>query len=135
MPISLKKAPTPNFETLLNKHRPQLVVIELSGNYYRQNQVFAINDMKQMASMAVSQGAKCLWVTTPKTRIDYEKIDILLKSVRNGVSEYCTIFESHLVTEYPEAGGDGIHYWFPAGIPIAKNWAKLVTEEVDRLLT
>lgn len=134
-PISLKTAPTPIFTSMLAKHRPHIVVVELSGNYMNSTDTFAIDDMRAMAKRIVDSGAKCFWITTPKTRLHSERILRLVPLVHEAVGDRCEVFESHLVTEYPASGGDGIHYWFPAGMPIAKAWAKAAYEALKPILS
>ena len=51
---------------------------------------------------------------------------------RTIIGNDCRIFESHTATQYPATGGDGIHYWFKEGTPVAQNWAKEVFADFMR---
>ncbi|MBY0518521.1 MAG: hypothetical protein K2P81_16535 [Bacteriovoracaceae bacterium] len=131
--ISLKTGPTPIFSDLLQKHKPSVVVVELSGNYMGYSDSFSVDDMRAMAQKIKAIGAKCLWISTPKTRVNPDRILRLVPLVHEAVGDVCEVFESHLVTEYPATGGDGTHYWFAAGIPIAKSWAKAASLRLEAL--
>ena len=128
--VSQPTASTPIFSELLKKHQPDIVVVELSGNYQQRSDQFSKDDMRAMVEQIRESGAQCFWITTPHTRLYPERISRLVSLVHEAVSDYCEVFESHLVTQYPERGGDGIHYWFAAGIPIAKAWAKAAVEKI-----
>ncbi|MFP5491765.1 MAG: hypothetical protein ACLGG0_09695 [Bacteriovoracia bacterium] len=128
--VSQPTASTPIFGELLKKHQPDIVVVELSGNYQQRSDQFSKDDMRAMVEQIRESGAQCFWITTPHTRLYPERISRLVSLVHEAVSDYCEVFESHLVTQYPAAGGDGIHYWFPAGIPIAKAWADAAVEKI-----
>ncbi len=121
------KADTPILAKLLEKNKPAFVIVELGANYASVlSDDMAIEDMSAMAKSIKATGAKCFWLTKPDSRKNSFDIPRVLALTQKAVSPYCDIFDSTKVTEYPEKGGDGIHYSFKEGIPIAENWAKEV---------
>ncbi len=123
--ISGIKAPTPNFTNLMTEMKPQFVIVELGANYASYpNDLFAINDMAKMVKEIKDSGAKCFWITKPDSRKNPGDIPRILDLTHKAVADYCEIFDSTKVTKYPATGGDGIHYWFKEGLPIANNWAQ-----------
>jgi hypothetical protein len=118
------KAPTPSFSYLLEQQKPEYVIVELGANYANYpNDEFAINDMKKLVQKIINAKAKCFWITKPDSRKGRENIPRILKLTKTAVQEHCQVFDSTTVTRYPEVGGDGVHYWFKAGMPIAQEWA------------
>lgn len=123
----LKEAPTPLISNLLSDIKPEWVIMEFGGNYVKTpSDDFVIQDIQKLVSTVKSSGAKCLWVTNPDTRTYRTEIPRLIALIKKAVSDSCPVFESHLVTRYPETGGDGVHYWNTLGTPIAKEWAAKV---------
>jgi hypothetical protein len=122
-----QKGPTPIFTDLLAKVKPDTVVVELGANYAgNPSDEFAIKDMGELAAKIKASGAACYWVTKPDSRKGHDDIPRILELTYKAVSDKCQVFDSTKVTKYPETGGDGIHYWFPAGTPIANSWAQAV---------
>ncbi len=120
----LTSAPTPILTQLLSDIKPDVVVMEFGGNYVTTpSDDFVIKDIRKIVSDVKESGAACFWITNPDTRKNREHIPRILRLIKEAVGSDCPIFESHLVTRYPETGGDGIHYWNPQGLPIAKDWA------------
>ncbi|GAB4029361.1 MAG: hypothetical protein Fur0012_03590 [Elusimicrobiota bacterium] len=121
------KADTPVFAELLEKDRPAFVIVELGANYANVlSDEFAIEDMSAMAASIKESGATCFWVTKPDSRKNAFDIPRILSLTEKAVSPYCKIFDSTKVTRYPQEGGDGVHYSFKEGIPIAEKWAQEV---------
>lgn len=121
------KADTPILTKLLEKNRPAFVIVELGANYSSiLSDEMAIEDMADMAMSIKNAGAKCFWVTKPDSRKNSFDIPRILSLTQKAVSPYCDIFDSTKVTKYPKQGGDGIHYSFKEGMPIAENWAEEV---------
>ena len=122
-----QKGPTPIFSGLLEKLRPEAVIVELGANYAgNPTDEFAIKDMGEMARRIKDSGAACYWVTKPDSRKNHDDIPRILELTYKAVSDKCEVFDSTKVTKYPETGGDGIHYWFKEGTPIANAWAQQV---------
>ena len=119
------KGPTPIFTDLLAKVKPDVVVVELGANYGNTpSDAFAVKDMADMAARIKSAGADCYWVTKPDSRAAHDQIPRILELTNKAVADKCKVFDSTLVTKYPETGGDGTHYWFKEGLPIANAWAQ-----------
>ena len=122
-----QKGPTPLFADLLRKVKPDTVIVELGANYAgNPSDEFAIKDMGDLAKTIKDSGAACAWVTKPDSRKGHDDIPRILELTYKAVSDKCEVFDSTKVTKHPAAGGDGIHYWFPAGTPIANAWAQAV---------
>jgi hypothetical protein len=130
----LKQAPTPLISNLLSDIKPEWVIMEFGGNYVKTpSDEFVIQDIQKLVTTVKSSGAKCLWVTNPDTRTYRTEIPRLISLIKKAVSDSCPVFESHLVTRYPETGGDGVHYWNTLGTPIAKEWAAKVFTKFKEL--
>lgn len=119
------KGPTPLFDRLMAEVKPDLVVVELGANYagYESDE-FAVGDMKKLVKKIADAKAKCFWISKPDSRKNHGDIPRILQLTQAAALPYCEFFDSTTVTRYPEEGGDGIHYWFPAGMPIANSWAE-----------
>jgi len=121
------KGPTPIFTDLLAKVKPDVVVVELGANYGNTpSDEFAIKDMAAMVEKIKASGAACYWVTKPDSRVAHDQIPRILELTNKAVAGSCKVFDSTKVTKYPETGGDGTHYWFKEGLPIANAWAQSV---------
>jgi hypothetical protein len=119
-----KEAQTPLIDQLLKDIKPDVVVMEFGGNYVKTpSDEFVINDIKKIVSVIKTSGTQCFWITNPDTRTFRAELPRITALIKTAVGEDCPIFESHLVTRYPETGGDGVHYWNTLGTPIAKSWA------------
>jgi hypothetical protein len=122
--VQLDQAPTPLMDNLLADIKPDVVVMEFGGNYVNTpSDDFVKNDIRSFVKKIKASGAQCFWITNPDTRKFRSEIPRILSLIKEAVGADCPIFESYLVTKYPETGGDGIHYWNTLGTPIAKSWA------------
>lgn len=122
-----QKGPTPIFTDLLARVKPDAVIVELGANYAgNPDDAFAIDDMGWMAAKIKAAGAACFWVTKPDSRKGHDDIPRILELTYKAVADKCEVFDSTKVTKYPETGGDGVHYWFTAGTPVANAWAQAV---------
>jgi len=106
--------------------------MEFGGNYLNTpSDDFVKKDIKTFIQKIKASGASCFWITNPDTRNNRHAIPRILGLIKEAVGNDCLIFESHLVTRYPETGGDGVHYWNTLGTPIAKSWAAKAFEAFD----
>lgn len=122
-----QKGPTPIFSDLLAGVKPSAVIVELGANYAgNPSDDFAVKDMAAMAEKIKAAGAACYWVTKPDSRKGHDDIPRILELTYKAVADKCRVFDSTKVTKYPETGGDGVHYWFKEGTPIANAWAQQV---------
>lgn len=127
--VQVTKNPTPLIDKLLSDIKPDVVVMEFGGNYLNlPNDDFVKNDIKTFIAKIKATGAACFWITNPDTRNNRAAIPRILGLIKEAVGTDCPIFESQLVTRYPETGGDGVHYWNTLGTPIAKSWANKAFE-------
>ncbi len=121
------KGATPIFTDLLARVKPNAVVVELGANYAGlPSDDFAVKDMGEMAAEIKASGSACFWVTKPDSRAGHDAVGRILDLTYKAVSDKCKVFDSTKVTSYPPAGGDGTHYWFKEGLPIANAWAQAV---------
>jgi hypothetical protein len=124
---------TPNLAELLGNIRPETVLVELGANYVNTpSDSFAINDLKTMVKTIKDAGARCYWIGSPDSRKYRAERPRIYRLITEAVGADCPIFNSMNVTQYPESGGDGVHYWFKEGMPIARNWADAVAEDFLR---
>jgi hypothetical protein len=127
--VQVTKAPTPIMDNLLLDIKPDVVVMEFGGNYLNiPNDDYVKKDIATFIAKVKTSGAKCFFITNPDTRSNRASIPRILGLIKEAVGNECPIFESHLVTNYPETGGDGTHYWSSWGTPIAKSWANKAFE-------
>lgn len=116
--------PTPKLTSLLAEVKPEAVIVELGSNYVKTpSDEFVKNDIKAFVKTIKDTGATCFWISAPDMRLYRNDISRLDKLVYEAVGNDCVMFDSKKVTAYPATGGDGIHYWFNAGLPIAHKWA------------
>ena len=119
-----KSANTPIIDKTLSKFSPEIVIIEMGGNYTHRSDSSSIEDIDQLVTLIINSGSKCLWIGTPSSR-DNSRVPRLYRLIRSGVKGRCPIFDSSKVTKYPKNPRlDGIHYWGKEGIIQAENWAK-----------
>ena len=124
-----KTQPTPKLSELLSKVKPDSVIVGLGSNYVKYlNDDFVKQDLKKMVQQIKSAGADCFWVTAPDMRLYRDDLPRLDKLIQESVGDDCRIFYSNSVTSYPVTGGDGVHYWFKEGTPMANQWADSVVE-------
>lgn len=124
-----KSHPTPKLSELLLSVKPDSVIVELGSNYVKySNDEFVKLDLQNMVEQIKDAGADCFWITTPDMRLYRDAIPRLDKLIEESVGSDCRIFSSKSVTAYPETGGDGVHYWFKEGTPIANYWADSVVK-------
>ena len=127
--VQIQQSPTPLMDDLLSEIKPDVVVMEFGGNYVTTpNDDFVVNDIKAFIAKIKATGAACFWITNPDTRNNRVHIPRILGLIKKGVGNDCPIFESHLVTRYPDTGGDGTHYWNGFGTSIAIAWANKAFE-------
>jgi hypothetical protein len=119
-------ASTPLLEEILERFRPDWVILQFGGNYRNQSASFIAKDIQTSLDAIDRSGAKCFFVTNPASRFKPTSGINLPQALLDAVGNRCSFFRSDLVTEYPSEGGDGYHYSFKKGIPIAQAWAEKV---------
>lgn len=120
---------TPLVKDLLKTIKPNVVIIELGSNYVKNfNDDGVIKEMRDLARTIKDSGSTCYWLTPPDMRLYRTEAPRLNSLIERSVSDFCSIFYSDEVTSYPVEGGDGVHYWFPAGTPVAHEWAEAVSK-------
>ncbi len=119
---------TPSLKNLIVEVSPNIVLMQFGGNYVHYSDEFIVDDVTKILTYLKSQKIECFWVSNPDGRANRHLSPRILKLLEKSIDELCPLFNSHLVTRYPETGGDGIHYWFKEGMPIAKQWASEVVK-------
>jgi hypothetical protein len=134
---------TPLITTLLEKHKPEVVLIEFGTNYANENGTYNTNlknDLGKFIDEIKKSNAQCLFVGPPDVRslrVGNQKVNEVLKS---WVTKDCSYFDSQKVTSYPpivgsSGNGDGVHYAFKRGVGIAKIWATQVAHWAQKEMT
>jgi len=127
-----KEGRTPKLPGMLNTLNPDLLIIELSGNYAKDyDEARAIEDMKRILNLIEGKPLKCLWVSAPDSRKNIGTQKKLYSWVLAAVGDRCKVVNGRDYTHYPRDAGDGIHYWRESDI---KFWAQAVTEGAEALL-
>jgi hypothetical protein len=141
-------APTPKIAALLQKLNPDLVVIEMGGNYtHANNPIESVKDEigKFITDLQIQKNKSkldCVWIGLPSRRLPKDPaeavkfqtlINNIVKTIKEIVEPTCEFIDSTKLTHFPthaENGGplhggkDGVHYSFREGIPIANRWAE-----------
>lgn len=134
-------APSPKILSLVETAKPNLIVVEMGGNYiYSDNLEFVKKDIATFIADIAKLKPKvdCVWIGHPSRRIPPPPKDIAFKkkvldltaTIKETVEPTCEFFDSTQVTEYPAYGGDGTHYSFADGILIGNLWAEKAFEIV-----
>lgn len=129
--------PTPKLNDLLAAERPDVVIVTLGGNMIASNasQADVTLQVSQIGNAVSASGAQLVWVGPPKydpkTRSP-EKVAEFYQKLGNIVPEFGTLIDSRPhVQEY--AGTDGLHYSGAKGEKIAREWARGVFQEIQKL--
>lgn len=68
---------------------------------------------------------QCIWIGPPDARkfsaAAINDVYVLLDKLAD--KHGCTLIDSRKYTQYPDVGGDGLHYSGKVGTSIAKSWA------------
>lgn len=127
---------TPKLNTLIQDYKPNVIVISLGANLLGAKGDYIEKEVRKMAEVAKTSGAKIVWVGPPDGRESKKptsKQAQLYEHLQKVAHEYGTFIDSRPFTEYPATGGDGVHYGGKEGTKIAKNWAKEVFAEIQRV--
>lgn len=115
---------TPLFSELLRNIKPDHIIIALGTNYVKNlNDDSVKADLTVMMNDIRSTGAGCFWILPPDMRQFRAELPRLNRLVKAVAGDECRYLESASITRYPDAGGDGIHYWSAEGTPLARAWA------------
>jgi len=134
-------APTPKIVPIIHTFLPELIVVEMGGNYTKSKD--PLNEIKsevgtfitdvQTYQHSTPSKVECVWVGPPAHRIPSDPKEAaafkklmtdIVATIKATVEPTCEFFDSTLVTAYPATGGDGTHYSFPAGARVAIPWAE-----------
>jgi hypothetical protein len=133
-------AVTPKIVPIIDEYKPDLLVVEMGGNYQHANH--PIEDAKRDIGVFIAEIQRlkinCVWMGPPSRR-DNTGLSELEAAIRATVEPTCTFIDSSTLTVFPthaanggplHGGKDGIHYSFLEGIPVAQKWAETAFETV-----
>jgi hypothetical protein len=130
VPFRAKTFETPYISELLKTLRPDSVIVKLGTNYVRgYNESFIRADLLALVREIKQSGARCYWILPPDMRRFRSELPKLNSLILETIKGDCRVFDSPSVTQYPQEGGDGIHYGFPGGDLITKRWAQSVLDD------
>ena len=128
---------TPVFETLAQRFHPDIVVVQLGGNYMGRTERFLRETVDRLAQQVVDSGARCVWVGPSDARRDNaggrglsrDEVADLLPGI---LGDRCQFIDSRRYTSYPTNGGDGVHLdsLGSVGRRMARAWAEAVIAAV-----
>jgi hypothetical protein len=125
---------TPKLPDLLKQTQPSVIVISLGANLIKANGTTIEKQVKDLAEVAKASGAKIIWVGPPDGRESKKPTSTqtaLYDHLQKVATQYGTFIDSRPMTEYPDKGGDGVHYWGKEGSKIATNWAHEVFNQIQ----
>jgi hypothetical protein len=134
---------SPLASKLLRKMAGHTVVVALGSNlvYDPQGLGYARSSSERLVRDIQAAGARCVWVGPPRMRrFSDAKIDEIYKALRDAMRgdtshPPCVFLDSRGLTSYPATGGDGVHYNFPQGEPVAQQWGETIAHEIAALAT
>jgi len=126
--------PTPKFPDLIRRSKPNIIMISLGANLIHSSGANIESQVHKIAQIAKESGAKIIWVGPPDGRESKKpssKQDYLYEHLQKAASQYGDFIDSRPLTEYPEKGGDGLHYWGKEGSRTARSWANEVFKQIQ----
>lgn len=139
-PASRKCRPrhTPFVNHLLRKG--ELVVVALGTNQIDDplGWDYGLDTIAKLAAAVREAGADCVWIAPPRMRrFSHDRLDgfyrVIARALRTPAAGWCPLIDSRDLTEYPPVGGDGIHYSFPAGDPVARSWGRVAALRIKNM--
>lgn len=103
-----KTKKTPKITNLIKELNPDLIIVQLGTNYYNWKSEDIKKDIENFLNILKTE--KCYWIGPPNSRKLKLVIPEINKTISDIVSKKCIYFDSTMVTNYPENGGDGIHF-------------------------
>jgi hypothetical protein len=125
---------TPDLQKLIKEFRPSVVMFSLGANLVGASAESVRAQVESVCRIAQQAGCKIVWVAPPKGRSDTNNPQLrqkLYENLRLAAEKYGTFIDSRDFTEYPQSGGDGVHYWGNEGTRIAGAWAGKVFQAVQ----
>ena len=92
-------------------------------------------NVERMTDVIRKSGSECIWVGPPSMRkFGDAKVAAMYTAIAGAVrapgGDLCRIVDSRKYTNYPQTGGDGVHYNFKNGAEAAAKWARGVFDEI-----
>lgn len=137
-PIRLNHPVTPKFANLIDKEKPNTVLIVQGTNLiWRDLKQEDLIALRELISLVSASGAKCYWIGPPDLRlvkIEQQKRILQIQEMLQVETQYrCELIKSWELISYPIKGGDGIHYdQIPfKGPELARTWARKVINNIS----
>jgi hypothetical protein len=129
------KAATPLVSDLLAQYKPDITLVELSGNYVvGYEQATAVADMKRMVRTVLDSGSRCLWIAQPDTQKYRSEHARILAWVQEAIGADCPIVDGAQFTHYPDGMADGVHYGSAWGEAAVTPWVDEVMRQLELML-
>lgn len=130
--VRYNKPVTPKVENLLQTEKPDTIIIELGTNLiWKPIEEQAKDEIRVLLDTVKKTSVKCYWVGPPDLRPKPEdraqrELEIRELLDRMVPAQGCELIQSWSFTQYPSAGGDGIHYDVvpQIGPELARQWAR-----------
>lgn len=147
-----RQVATPNINSLLSRHKPDLTIVELGANQINtalRDPIGAADDIRRLANKVLSRSSRCLWVGPPygaSAKKPPERIDHVYEVLSSALPEGCAFIDSrpsampHLawneIVQNAGRRGDGKHYDSLGvyGQHASRLWAMAVFGEARALL-
>jgi hypothetical protein len=134
---SALKAATPKLDELIAAVKPKTIIVGLGSNLVPLSADRRRAETEAMMADVARKADNCIWIGPPDARkFSREEINAVYVLLRELASNHgCALLDSRSYTQYPDKGGDGLHYSGSQGTSIAKAWAyKLFSKEIAYLL-
>lgn len=131
-PAKRESHATPRINTLLERYKPDVVIVSLAANMINNNDKHIVDTTNRMADDISNSGAKVFWVGSPHgspAQKKPEKIDRVNRIVEETVSDNGPYIDARDYMRY--FGGDGRHLSGSKGKAMARLWAKGVLDEIQ----
>ena len=126
---------TPKLTDLIKQKKPDVLMVSMGANFATANDTTIRAQVKSISDVAKQYGTQLVWIGPPDGRTSQKPTAIqerLYKILKAAVIEFGgTFVDSRPFTEYPEKGGDGIHYGGTEGTKVAQGWAQSVYDTIQ----
>lgn len=143
-----QSAQAPKFAEVLASAKPGLVIVALGSNMAVQGYSLTTlaGEVAQMSALITAANARCVWITPMNARSiqgrSRSATEAALAKVRDTVwaasAGYCDRIDGGVVMDYPERGGDGLHYSSLPGNAareMSDEWAKAMLDALRNSLS
>lgn len=124
---------TPLLKNLIDQYKPTVLCVSLGANMVGYGESTIRNMIESVCDKGKAAGCKIVWVGPPDSRIqDKNQVNNLYKILNSEIAKYNGVLvDSRQYTDYPNSGGDGLHYSGTEGTAKAKTWANSVMNAIQ----